>query len=305
MLYRKTHLSHNMDLKKFIKDQGLSDFPIGLGGCRILEYNFDSCDYDLVVFDETISDKQIVSFENDLITIHHASLSETNTKKLLQYDKLNILQDDSWNLKILLAKISKKRDSLFSDYAKNSLIESMFCCQKTKDGIKTDDVFTSCWQKSASYYLAEAISSLNNSPSSPSHMLDFLRKFKKNSINNHISDILQTIGIERATPTLLQRMLKSTIGFSDLVEKNNHSKLIQQKYDFFLKNSMLSDCYFYLGYTNKENFVKIKDTLNRKQDLIHILKIAFDIEVDPNLLLEQAQIIQSSCNDIFEILSNN
>jgi len=41
-----------MDLKKFIKDQGLSGFPIGLGGCRILEYNFDSCDYDLVVFDE-------------------------------------------------------------------------------------------------------------------------------------------------------------------------------------------------------------------------------------------------------------
>ncbi|MBT4955741.1 MAG: hypothetical protein HON30_02930, partial [Nitrosopumilus sp.] len=120
-----------MDLKKFIKDQGLSGFPIGLGGCRILEYNFDSCDYDLVVFDEAISDKQIVSFDNNLITIHHASLSETNTKKLLQYDKLNILQDDSWNLKILLAKISKKRDSLFSDYAKNSLIESMFCCQKT------------------------------------------------------------------------------------------------------------------------------------------------------------------------------
>jgi hypothetical protein len=258
-----------------------------------------------MIFDETFLDRQIVEFENNLITIHHASLSETNTRKLLQYDKLNILQDDSWNLKILLAKISKKRNSLFSDSAKNSLIESMFCCQKTKDGIKTGDVFTSCWQKCASYYLAEAISSLNNSPSSPSHMLDSLRKFKKSSINNHISDVLQTIGIERATPTLLQRMLKSTIGFSDLVEKNNHSKLIQQKYDFFLKNSMLSDCYFYLGYTNKENFVKIKDTLNRKQDLIHILKIAFDIEVDPNLLLEQSKIIQSSCNDIFEILSND
>jgi len=294
-----------MDLKKFIEDYDLSDFPIGLGGCRTLEHYFDSCDYDLMVFDETFLDKQIVEFENNLITLHHASLSETNTKKLLQYNKLNILQDDSWNLKILIAKISKKSDSLFFDFAKNSLIESLFCCQKTKDGIKTGDVFASCWQKCASYYLAEAISSLNNSPSSPSHMLDSLRKFKKSSINNHISDVLQTIGIERATPTLLKRMLKSTVGFSDLVEKNNHSKLIQQKYDFFLKNSMLSDCYFYLGYVNKENFVKIKDTLNRKQDLIHILKIAFDIEVDPNLLLEQADVIQSSCNDIFEILSND
>ena len=38
----------------------------------------------------------------------------------------------------------------------------------------------------------------------------------------------------------LERMLKSTIGFSDLVEKNNHSLIIQQKHDFFLKNIRIS-----------------------------------------------------------------
>ena len=135
-------------------------------------------------------------------------------------------------------------------------------------------------------------------------MLNSLRKFKKSSINNHISSVLDTIGIERATPTLLERMLKSTIGFSDLIEKNNHSELIQQKYDFFLKNSMLSDCYFYLGYVNKENFVKIKDSLNKEQDLIHILKIAFDIEVDSNLLQQQAEVIQTTCNTVLETVSN-
>jgi hypothetical protein len=134
-------------------------------------------------------------------------------------------------------------------------------------------------------------------------MLDSLRKSKKTSINKHLSVITQTVGIERATPTLLERMLKSTIGFSDLVEKNNHSKLVQQKHDFFVKNSMLSDCYFYLGYINKENFIKIKSTLSRQQDLIHILKIAFDIEADSNLLLQQAKLVQNSCNDILEIIS--
>ena len=41
-----------MDLKKFIENQGLSDSPVGLGGCRNLDYFFDSCDYDLMVFDE-------------------------------------------------------------------------------------------------------------------------------------------------------------------------------------------------------------------------------------------------------------
>ena len=292
-----------MDFKKFIQNQGLSNFPIGLGGCRNLDNFFDSCDYDLMIFDEHSSNDEIVSFENNMITIHHASLSETNTKKLLQYDKLNVLQDDSWNLKIFLSKISEKRNSLFSDFAKNSLIESIFCCQKTKDAVLSGDVFAACWQKCASYYLADAISSLNKNPSSPSHMIDSLRKFEKTSINNHISNVLQTIGIERATPTLLERMLKSSIGFSDLIENNNHSELIQKKYDYFLNNSMLSDCYFYLGYVNKENFIQIKDELNGRQDLIHILKIAFDIESDSNLLLQQAESIQNSCNNILEILT--
>ena len=285
------------------RNQGLSNFSIGLGGCRTMDYSFDSCDYDLMVFDENSSNNQIILFENNLITIHHASLSETNTKKLLQCDKLNVIQDESWNLKIFLSKVSEKRDTLFSDSAKNSLIESIFCCQKTKDAIQSDDVFAACWQKCASYYLADAICSLNKYPSSPSHMLNSLRKFKKNSTNNHISNVLQTIGIERATPTLLERMLKSSIGFSDLIENNNHSELIQRKYDYFMKNSMLSDCYFYLGYINKENFISIKDELNKREDLIHLLKIAFDIESESNLLLHYAETVQISCSQIIETFS--
>jgi len=294
-----------MDFKKFIQSQGLSDHPIGLSGCRTGDNFFDSCDYDVIVFDNADIHNKIISFEDDFITLYHASLSEINTKKLLQYDNLKILQDDSWNLKIFLSKISQKRNLLYSDSAKNSLIESIFCCQKTKDAVLSGDVFAACWQKCASYYLADAITSLNHSSSSPSHMIDSLRNFEKNSINNHISIVLETIGIERATPTLLKRMLKSTVGFSDLIEANNHSELIQRKYDYFLDNSMLSDCYFYLGYINKENFIHIKDELNRRSDLIHLLKIAFDIESDSNLLLQQAETIQTSCNDILEITSSS
>jgi len=291
-----------MDIKKIIEEQGFSDFPTGLGGCRISDFGFDLCAYDVIVFDEKSEPAKIIQSGDEFVIIHHASLSETLSKKLLQYDKLNIIQDESWDLRMLLSKINEKRSSLFIDYAKNCLIESMFCCQKTKKAIQTSDVFAPCWQKCSSYYLADAISSLNHQRSSPSHLLDLLRKLEKNPINEHISVVTQTVGIERATPTLLERMLKSTIGFSDLIEKNNHSQIIQQKHDYFVKNSMLSDCYFYFGYINKENFVKIKDTLNREQDLIHILKVAFDIESDPNLLLQQAELVQKSCNDILEIV---
>ena len=292
-----------MDIEKFIAENELSNFPIGLGGCQISDLHFDSCPYDVVVFDEKSEPEKIVKSGDEFVIIHHASLSETLSQKLLQYDNLQIIQDESWDLRMLLSKIEKKRSSLFNDFAKNCLIESMFCCQKTKEAIQTSDVFAPCWQKCASYYLADGISSLNYQRSSPSHMLDLLRKLEKSSINEHISVATQTIGIERATPTLLERMLKSTIGFADLVEKNNHSQIIQQKHDFFVENSMLSDCYFYFGYINKENFIKIKNTLSREQDLIHILKIAFDIESDSNLLLQQAELVQKSCNDILEIVS--
>ncbi len=292
-----------MDLKKLVEEQRLSNFPIGLGGCRISDFHFDSCEYNIVVFDGKSEPEKIIKSGDEFVILHHASLSETMSQKLLQYDKLQIIQDESWDLRMLLSKINEKRSSLFTDFAKNCLIESMFCCQKTKEAIQTSDVFAPCWQKCASYYLADALSSLNSHRSSPSHMLDLLRKSKKSPINKHISVVTQTVGIERATTTLLERMLKSTIGFSDLVEKNNYSQIIQQKHDFFIKNSMLSDCYFYFGYVNKENFIKIKNTLNREQDLIHILKIAFDIEADSNLLLQQVELVQKSCNEILEIIS--
>ena len=293
-----------MNIENFVENYESTNFPIGLGGCRISDLYFDSCDYDVVIFDEKLEQEKIIPVGDEFVVIHHASLSESRSNKLLQYDKLQIIRDESWDLRILLSKIRKKHVFLFSDFAKNCLIESLFCCQKTKDLIQTSDVFAPCWQKCAIYYLAKAISSINHQRSSSSHMLDSFRKLKKNSINNHISVITQTIGIERATPTLLERMLKSTIGFSDLVEKNNHSKIIQQKYDFFVKNSMLSDCYFYLGYVNKENFIKIKDTLNHEQDLIHVLKVAFDVEADTNHLQQQSDLVQKSCNDILTIISS-
>ena len=293
-----------MDVKKLVTENGFSDFPVGLGGCRISDLSLDSCDYDVFVFDEKSESSQILDFEDEFAVIHHSSLKEIDSEKLLQYDQLQIIHDEAWELRMLVSKIHEKRNSLFSDFAKNSLIESQFCCQKAIQSIENSDIFAPCWQKCASFYLANAISAVNHLRSSPSHMLDSIRKLEKNPINEHISTITQTIGIERATPVLLERMLKSTMGFSDFVEKNEHSRIIKQKHDFFVKNSMLADCYFYLGFVNKENFVKIKDSLNREQDLIHILKIAFDVEADSNLLRQQSEMIQKSCNEILEILSS-
>ena len=83
---------------------------------------------------------------------------------------------------------------------------------------------------------------------------------------------------ERATPSLLERMAKSTAGFSDTVEGNDHSKIILHKTEYLISESLLADCYFYLQYENRNMLVKIKDKLRLKPELIYILKVSMDIE---------------------------
>lgn len=292
-----------MDFENFIQEMNLSSFPVGLGGCRNSDYFFEICDYDLTVFDGKSSQNEFVEFKDEIINLHHGSLSESQSEVLLQYDNMKIIQDESWDLRMLLSKIKEKKSSLLKDYAKNSLIESLFCCEKAKQGIENSNVFAPCWQKCASFYLAEGIVALNQRIPSPTHMLDMMRKFEKNTINEKISVVNETVGIERATPSLLERMVKSTIGFSDKIENNNHSIIIQKKFDYFLKNSMLTDCYFYLGCINKQNFVKIKHSVDKEPDLIHILKVAFDIHADASLLEKQADLVQKTSSLILDSIS--
>ena len=123
-------------------------------------------------------------------------------------------------------------------------------------------------------------------------MLKILRELPKNKTNETISVVTDSIGIERSTSSLLSRMLKSTIGFSDLIEGNFHSKIISRKYNYLIENSLFSDCYFYLGYINRNNFKKIQD-LHRKPELIHMLKTGFDLENDTTK-------IESDANNLYQ-----
>ena len=295
-----------MNIEKFVTDSGLSHLSVGLGGCRTIpDLSFESCSYDVVVFDQSQAGPDIVKYGNESVTIHHASFSDIPPRRLLEYAQLQIICDESWDLHMLRSKLRKNLPLLFTDFAKNCLIESQFCSQRTKQLVKTSPVFASCWQKCAIIHLASAILSVNHQYYSPSHMLALLRGLPDTPINQHISTITQTVGFERASTTSLLRMLKSTIGFSELVgNDHNHSKIIQQKYDFFVKNSMFSDCYLYLCCTNQINFTSIKDTLHRNEDLSYILTTAFDVEGDLSLLLHHANLLEESCRSILRTLSD-
>lgn len=291
-----------MDVLKLLEKYSLTDFPVGLGGCQNQGTSYDCCEYDVSVFDEKNEPDTIVEFENDLATIHHCSLSETHSNVLAQFSGMKIIKDEKWELRMTLSRIEEKKDQIYKDYMKNCLIDSLFCITKSREGLKTSDPFASCWIKCGAFYLADAILLSQQIRPSPAHFLQNIRLLDNNKISEKFSTVNECIGIERATPVLLERMCKSTIGFSDMVEGNDHSKIIQQKNDYFIKNSLLTDCYFYLGYVNRNNIIKIKDSISKKPDLIHVLKVGFDIENDHSITEKQANMLYDATDEILSLV---
>ena len=279
-------------------------YPVGLGGCHAEQTNLDCCVHDITIFDQSDIPESVIEKDSQFFKIHHCTLTEKRVEILIQLHHMQILYDEQWELKMFLAKIREKHESILKAFTKSSIIESQICLTKAKNVLDKSDPFISSWIKSAGYFLVDAILSLNNYRPSPSHMLDILRNLKSNQINEMLPIVLDSLGLERATPSLLRRMSKSTVGLSDLVEKNNNSKIIQHKINCFLDKSLFSDCYFYIGYVNRNNFYRIKNSLDKFPEIIHILKTGFDLENDSSAfetdiqsLHEVAQILLKSTHD--------
>jgi hypothetical protein len=127
---------------------------------------------------------------------------------------------------------------------------------------------------------------------------------KKDKVNQTFSIIHQILGIERSSTSLLSRMVKSTVGFSDMVENNGNSEIILKKYDYLVENSLLTDCYFYLGYVNRNIVLKIKNKIHKNPEFIHVLKVGLDIESDPMVIDSQSSSLLQSTNEILGDLKN-
>lgn len=292
-----------MDLKNLINNFSLSHLPVGLGGCRSNGMNFECCEYNITVFDDK-KGESVHEIDGNLIKLHHGSFSETNSAILKQFENVQIISDEQWKLRMFLTKIKEKKIKISNSYTQSCLVDAGVYATKAKEGVKTSDPLAPFWIKCSAYFLADAISLVNLQRPSPTHMLESIRGFKKNRINKNFETVHQCLGIERASTSLLNRMLKSTVGFSDMVEDNGHSKIIERKYNYLVQNSFLSDCYFYLGYINRNNIIKIKDSLHRKLDFIHILRVALDIESDPLMVEQQASDLLKTINEILTIIKN-
>ena len=253
------------------------NFPIGIGGYDSDKFDEDCEIFNLLVYDGKDAPDEIIKHESKIFKISHENLSENKSENLVHFSNIQIIQDEQWDLKILVSKIQEKKSSLFLDSTKNALIESQLALSKAKSSLEQDDLFASCWIKCAALFLIDSILLQNQNLPSPANALSSMRNLKEKNINQFADKIIFEIGTERATSSLLSRMIKSSIGFSDMIEHNQNSIIIEKKANHLIENSLFSDCYLYLSYQNRKNFYKIRDSLNRNSDKIHVLKTAFDL----------------------------
>ncbi len=286
-----------MDVKLISDILSLSNFPIGLGGCRNDGTNYECCEYNITVMDGK-SGESVHLIENEYVKIHHCSFDAVESDALHHLQNMSVVNDDQWKLRMLLSKIKDKKKQIAISYARSCLVDAGIFANKARDSVKTKDPFAGVWIKCASYSLADAIFCLNLKRPSPTHMLDTMRDMKKDKTNQKFSIIHQILGIERSSTSLLSRMVKSTMGFSDMVENNENSGIVKKKYDYLVDNSLLSDCYFYLGYVNRQNVLKIRNQIHKNPEFIHVLKVGMDMASDPMVIDGQATTVLQSTNEI-------
>ena len=268
-----------MNLDEIIKIIGQNNSPIALGGSDADDFDIDCNIHNLVLFDgKNISD-EIITHESKTLKISHGTLSETIPESLIHYQNLEIIQDPEWELKMFVSKIKEKKDVLFLASSKNALVESQLSLSKAKNALEHDDPFVSCWIKCAITSLIDSILLQNNILPYSAQALSLIRNLKQKNTIQFVDKIIAESGIERATSSLLSRMLKSSSGFSDMIENNQNSSIIEKKANYLIQNSLFADCYLYLIYQNRNNFYKIKDSLDKNSDKIHVLKTAFDLTI--------------------------
>ena len=163
----------------------------------------------------------------------------------------------------------------------------------------------SCWIKCAGISLIDYLLLQNKIIPNPAHSLSLLRNLKNEKNNQFSEKIISETGIERATPSLLSRMSKSSCGFSDMIENNQNSKIIEKKTNYLIENSLLSDCYLYLTYQNKNNFYKIKNSLNLNSEKIHVLKTAFDLTNSSSELQASIDSMSDITNKLLKLNHSN
>ena len=287
-------------LADILAERGLGAHPAGLVGCRSTGMHAESCAYDMVVFDAPVDRPDMVRSGDDTVILYGDTLLEKRPAVLAGYLSMNLVQDASMVLASFLSSLQPRRDALFSDLARGSLAESMLCAGRAMAALDEPGDLGSCWQRCASLYLGDAILAIHGHVSS-SHALQNLRRIR--GTRDEISISIDTLGLERASRTLLDRMIKWAVGLSDLVG-GMPAAIIRFKAETMLADHRISDCYHYLCDVSRTSLSIAHSKRIRGPSLEYAARVAFDVERDLELVRSRAETVHEAAGRLLEEMAH-
>ena len=253
--------------------------PMTLCGCRCTDASFECCEYNVIVFDDTRTQEEII-VDDTIVLVHHDSISMPSSGLFTHIPQMRIISDESLSISPQISAIIKKHSQIFQHATKSCIVDAKIVLGIAKKSLDESLPSAPFWSKCAAYRLAEAILYYNAIEPSGAHMMTQLRNLPHSITNATLSTVYECLGLERATSSLLERMLKSTIGFLAMLGVSNlTTKSIDAKVHHLVDSSLVSDAYYYIGRTVCTALCKEYLLDNRIPDTqLYALKIA----IDPN-----------------------
>lgn len=227
-----------------------TDSELALIGCRADDTNtrisYDCCEYDIAVLGENDMGlgNKITQVGNDTLEFldfpkyDHSEISLLNMVKLKNKTSNLLVSQDKHST----PKSDIKR--IFIAAGKRRAVDSLFNVSKISH--TKAELNSALNLKIAAYNLIEGILLTSEIRPMPIHELDQLRQLEvhKDFINEAIQLCIESLGIERATRTIINRSYKA---LKEILKERYDIGLLQSKIEFLVQNGLIADCYYYIG----------------------------------------------------------
>ena len=220
---------------------------LALIGCRADNSNisYECCEYDIAVLAKNENGlgnniMQVGKEKLEFLDFSNFNQNEISLLSMIKVDNktnsLLIPRDDS------TSKTDVKR--IFLSAGKRRAVDSLFNVSKTSTS--KSELNLSLNLKIAAYELIEAILLISEIRPMPIHELNQLRQLeiRKDFIKEAIQLCVESIGIERATRTIINRSFNAV---KEIFKERYDIGLITSKIQFLVEHGLIADSYYYIG----------------------------------------------------------
>jgi hypothetical protein len=267
---------------------------IALIGCRAQdpENSFPCCEYDIALFDSNMIDK-IVLVNKEIIELHDFS---SQSDPIYTYNMIPISYQNMPLSSSGAANNELAPDRLLIGEGRKMIVTALFNIEAADKYLNSKNDLASMHVKMSAYNLIEGIMLTLGVKPMPSHGLNQVRSISqpKELFKNAIELALETLGLERASKTTVNRSYKA---LKEMFGKREDYGIIASKIDYLLASGLLADCYYYIGRV----VISHLENSNIKTSYPKLCKVSLDLNSDVGLTCKMSSSLRESCKKVLKI----